>query len=169
MAGKHRGMRDVFGDHGLSQTVGSDQDEIAALLDEVQSQSALDNIAIDFLRPVPIKVGHDFETSDAGALEPACQRALAAVMTFHTNDFFQDQVWRPLRFDGPGEEVIDGFGGGFQAQGAKLSAKIILRILRGHRRSPGCGVERGCSLNRIGTGQHGEGPAALRTAIVFGE
>src|ERR1051326_1368059 len=120
-------MSDILRDHGFSQTVGSDQNQIAGFLKEVQREGALDNVAVDFLGPVPVKVRHDSEASDPGTLQAASEGALTAIVAFHTDKLFQDHMWRPLGFGGARHEVVDGFGCRLQSELAKLLSQVILR------------------------------------------
>src|SRR5262245_45810857 len=57
----------ILGDHGFPQTVCAEQNYISAFAHEVQTQSAFDQIAIDFLWPVPVEVGHRFKAADPGS------------------------------------------------------------------------------------------------------
>src|SRR5262245_44146301 len=64
--GGNGGRSDILGDHCFPQTVCAEQNYIAAFAHEVQTQSAFDQIAIDFLWPVPVEVGDRFEAADPG-------------------------------------------------------------------------------------------------------
>jgi hypothetical protein len=106
-------MRDVFSDHGFAQAVGADENQVATLADKVERERAVDQIAIDLLGPVPIEVGNDFESADTRELKTALKAAVMAVIGFHTNEFLQDHMGRPLRFGGARQKVVNGFGSGF--------------------------------------------------------
>jgi len=61
---QHGGMADVLGDHGLAQAIGTDQNQVTSLGEEVQGQCPFDHIAFDFLGPRPVEVGHGLELLD---------------------------------------------------------------------------------------------------------
>ena len=60
-----RFVSDVLRDHGLAQALRCDQDNVAILLKEVESQSGLDGVAIDLAGPGPVEVGDSLEASDS--------------------------------------------------------------------------------------------------------
>src|SRR5207247_2321740 len=68
-AGEHGGGGDTLGDHGLAQSVGAAQDEVAALGEEVQGEGGFDQGAVEFLGLVPFEVSHGFEAAETGLSE----------------------------------------------------------------------------------------------------
>jgi hypothetical protein len=66
MAGQHRGVTDILRDHRFAQAVAAHQDQVAAFLEKVQSQGAIEDVAFDFRRPGPIEVGQGLEALDPG-------------------------------------------------------------------------------------------------------
>src|SRR5262249_43048086 len=68
-------MGDVPGNHGLAETVGPDEDQIAAFADKVEGEGALDHVPLDLCGPVPIEIGHGLESAQLGALKPALEAA----------------------------------------------------------------------------------------------
>jgi len=100
-------MSDVFGDHRFPEPIATKHDEIAALLDKIQCESALDNVAIYFLRPVPIEVGHRFEVSNAGESQTILQTQAGAFLAFHSMNFFKKHARRPAGFGGASNKIIE--------------------------------------------------------------
>lgn len=64
VAGQHRTVGDVFGDHGLAQPIGAQKEQITPLGDELQGEGRFKEAAVDLLRPVPVEVRHDFEAAE---------------------------------------------------------------------------------------------------------
>jgi len=60
-----RRVGDVFGDHCFAQAIGADQNQVTRFDDEIQSQGALDQFAINLPGPVPIEVKDRFEAADS--------------------------------------------------------------------------------------------------------
>lgn len=139
---------------------------LRASLMKSRVRGPLNDVAVDLLRPVPVEVGDHFEAADARALQAWRQRALAAVMPFDANQFFQEQVCRPLSFGSASQKVVDGFSGCLEAEEAQLRSKITVRVLRVHRRSPDWSVERGCRPDRVASELHAASAAAWTSASV---
>jgi hypothetical protein len=51
-------VADVLSNHGLAQSVGAHQDEIAGFAKEVQRQGTLDDITFDLRGPGPFEVSY---------------------------------------------------------------------------------------------------------------
>ncbi len=62
-------MQQVLGDHGFADTVGADQDDVGGLLEEVQGEQLIEELAIDFFGPGVIEVGDGFELEEARVAE----------------------------------------------------------------------------------------------------
>ena len=58
VARQHRLVADVLGNHGLAQTVGADQDQVAGFGEEVLRQSPFNDVAFDLGGPGPVEVSH---------------------------------------------------------------------------------------------------------------
>ena len=56
MSCKYGGIGDIFCDHGFYQTVSADENEISGFLYEVERKGLRNDVAINFARPVPVKV-----------------------------------------------------------------------------------------------------------------
>ncbi len=65
VAGGDGGVGDVLGKECFTEAIGSDQNEIARLGDEIESQSAFDQIAVDFGGPAPVEIGERLKAADA--------------------------------------------------------------------------------------------------------
>ena len=78
VARQHRCVADVLGNHRFAQTVATDQDQVAGFGEEVQGESAFDNVALDLGGPGPIEVGHGLKLLDLGDAEPPLQAAVRA-------------------------------------------------------------------------------------------
>ncbi len=57
MAFEDGAVGDIGGDGGLADAVGSDQDEVGVLLEEVEAHEVLDGHAVAAPWPVPVEVG----------------------------------------------------------------------------------------------------------------
>src|SRR5207249_564883 len=126
VAGEHGGVGDILGDHGLAQSVGAAQDEVAALAEEVQGEGAFDQGAVDFLGPVPFEVSHGFEAAETGLSEAAFEAAAGEIGGLGAGDFFQQLVGAPALGGRPGQEIIQALGGDEQAQIFQLRGQVIL-------------------------------------------
>ena len=73
-------VSDVLRDHGLAQALRSDQDDVAAFFEEVQSEGGLDGLAVDLLGPGPVEVGHGLEATDPAAGQASFEAASGAVV-----------------------------------------------------------------------------------------
>ena len=89
---------------------------------------ALDGIAVDLLRPVPVEVGHRLEAADAGALQAAGEAAAGALGGLGAGDLLEKSARGPAGLGGAGEEIVERFGGGVQAEVDELARQIIRRI-----------------------------------------
>jgi hypothetical protein len=54
-------MTDILRNHGLTQSIGAHQHEIAGFGQKVQSQRTFDDIAFDFGGPGPFEIGYGLE------------------------------------------------------------------------------------------------------------
>ena len=118
-------MRDIFGDHGLAQACGAAQDKVAAPGEEVEGKGALDQGAVDFLGPVPLKLGQGFEAVQLGQGEAASssrpRRAAASV----SERAISHQLARtPVPGGGAGHQVVERVGGKEQAELLQLCDQI---------------------------------------------
>ena len=107
MAGESGLVGEVLGDHGLAEAVGAEQNEVAALLDEVEGQGALDDVALDLLGPVPVEVGDGLEAADAGALEASLEAAPRTFGQLEADDLLDDLARREAALGGAGQEVLE--------------------------------------------------------------
>ena len=67
---------------------------------------ALDDGLVDFLGPVPLKVGDWLETTDMRALKAALERTARTFMDLGTREFLQDHLCRPAALGSAGDEVV---------------------------------------------------------------
>ena len=58
-------MQQVLRDHRLADAVRADEDDVGGLLEEVQGEQFLEELAIDFFGPGVIEVGDGFELERA--------------------------------------------------------------------------------------------------------
>jgi hypothetical protein len=79
VARQHRLIADVLGDHCLAQPVGTHQDQVAGLGEEVQRQRAFNDIAFDLGGPGPIEIGHGLKLLDLRKAQPPFQTAVGAI------------------------------------------------------------------------------------------
>jgi hypothetical protein len=80
--GKDGSMGEILGDHGLAQSSGGDEHDVAYPLEEVEREQGLDQRAIDLGGPIPIEVGHRLEFLQARARHSTLQAAASAVLLF---------------------------------------------------------------------------------------
>ena len=73
---------DVLGQGRLADAVGTDDDDIGGLLEEVERHQRLDGGAVAALGPVPVEVAQRLEAADMGGLQPTLQAAAGALLLF---------------------------------------------------------------------------------------
>jgi len=56
VAGKSSDISDVLCDHSLSEAVSADKNEVSGFLNEVESKSLRNDVAINFTWPIPVEV-----------------------------------------------------------------------------------------------------------------
>ena len=116
MAGEHRLVRDVLGDHRLAEALGGDEDEVAAGGEEVEAQGGLDGGAVDARGPGPVEVGHRGEAAEATAQEAAFEAAAGAFLLFDLDEVFEELRRAPAALGGEGDEVVEVRGGVMQPE-----------------------------------------------------
>jgi hypothetical protein len=60
---------EILGEHGLSETVRGDDDDVFALREEIEGQDAFDRRPMDVRGPLPFEIGHRFEAAEARVLQ----------------------------------------------------------------------------------------------------
>src|SRR5439155_26854371 len=78
--GEHGLVADVLRDHGLAEALVGDEDDVAGLGEEVETEGRLDGVAIEAFRPRPVEVRHRLEAAEAGPGEAALEPATGAVL-----------------------------------------------------------------------------------------
>jgi len=109
-------MSDVFEEHCFSDAVGSEQDEVASLTQEVEGDGGLDESTIDFLGPVPVEVCDGLESSELGAIEPTFEASARFVVGLDSGELLEDLDRGELFLSCSGEKVIEIFGEMSQAE-----------------------------------------------------
>ena len=125
MTRQHRLVADVLGNHGLAQTVGADQDQVAGFGEKVQRQRPFNDVAFDLGGPGPVVVGHGLKLLDLGEAQPPFQTAVGAFGGFGLRQMFQNLARRPALFGGPRQKVVYSAGHGVQADLFQLRRQAI--------------------------------------------
>src|SRR5262245_56160021 len=123
-AGQDGLMSDVSGDHRLAQSVVADEGEIATFPDEVEGERALDEIALDLLRPVPVEIHHRLEAPDAGSVKSAFLAAPALVDLLEARDLLQNLHGREAALGGARQKVVAGLPDGVQADLQEATGEV---------------------------------------------
>ncbi len=126
VAGMDCGMSDIFREHGFPQPVGSHENEIPRLGNEVERQGAFDGRAVDFGGPIPIR------KSAIGLKRPKCvnqgedvagengsERSRISVRASSS----QQELRGPTGFGGAGNQVVKSRGGGLQGRVGSIGCK----------------------------------------------
>src|SRR5450432_3934116 len=121
-SGEDRAVRDILGDHRLSESPGGDEDDVAGALEEVERGDRFDQGAVDGRGPVPVEVGEGFELLEARARAATFQTTTGTVLLFEIGDVLEDFGGSPSFLGGESDEVIDRIAGGEDSEGAKASA-----------------------------------------------
>jgi len=111
VAGEHRLVRDVAGDHGLAQALRCDENDVARAVEEFEAERGLDGVAVDVLRPVPFVVGHRFEAADAAASKAPFEAALRAVLRLALGEELEDLDGAAALLGRGSHEVVEVGGG----------------------------------------------------------
>jgi len=80
MALDERLMCDVAGEGRFTHPVGTDQDDVGGVLEEVERHQGFEGRAIGAFGPLPIEVAGRFEAADVCGAEPTLQAAAAALL-----------------------------------------------------------------------------------------
>ena len=93
-------MTDVLGNHCLAQAVAANQYQVAGFREEIQRESALDNVTFDLSGPSPIEVGDGLETLNPREAQTALKASPGAFGHLCLNHLLQYLVRRPASFGG---------------------------------------------------------------------
>ena len=80
---------DVLGEHGLAESLGSDEDDVLAAGEEVEGEDAFEGRSVEGGRPVPVPVGEGLEATQSGAGESALDAAALSVFELGGDDVFE--------------------------------------------------------------------------------
>ncbi len=80
---QHRLVQQVLGDHGLAQSIGTDDDDVGCLFEEGEGEQLLQQRTIDLLGPGVIEVGQRLESTQAGVV---CASLGTALLTLAVLD-----------------------------------------------------------------------------------
>src|SRR5208283_4244014 len=75
-------VSDVLRQGRLADAVGTDDDDIGGLLEEVERHQRLDGGSVAALGPVPVEVAQRLEAADMSGLQPPFQAAAGALLLF---------------------------------------------------------------------------------------
>ena len=114
-------MSDVFEEHGFAESVGAEDEEVSALSDELETECGLDESAVDFLGPVPIKIGEGLEPADLGALEPAFEASAGFVVGLDAGEKLELLQGGESVLGGASEEVVEIIGESPESESEKLA------------------------------------------------
>jgi hypothetical protein len=64
LAGEHRAVREVLGDHRLAHALRRHEHDVLGTLEEAERHHALDRRSVDLLGPTPVEVRHRLETPE---------------------------------------------------------------------------------------------------------
>ena len=106
MAGEDGLVRQILGDHRFSYAVGTKEDDVASLANEIQCEGAFDQFPIDFLGPIPIEINKRLEAFKTCAFQPAGKTSLGAILKLDPSQFFEHYARRPAVFGCPRDEVV---------------------------------------------------------------
>jgi hypothetical protein len=105
---------DVLQDHGLADAVGADEHGVVAGGDEAGSEEVVDGLAVDFLGPGSVEVGHGLEGGYAGVFDAAFKAALVALALLDGEHLAQPRLvgeLLPAREEAEEAEALEaGFG-----------------------------------------------------------
>jgi len=75
--------------HGLAESLGRHENDVARVFDEVEAQRRLDERAIDLGGPVPVEVRHGLEALESAAFEATVETATAAILLLEGEDVLE--------------------------------------------------------------------------------
>ncbi len=124
VAFEHGLVREILGDHRLSQALRGGEHDVAPLGEVVAAESAVDELAVDLRRPRPIEVGHRLEATEVAVREATVQTAPDAVLLVDVHDALQELRRTPALLRGLGDEVVEPFAGGAETEITKPLRQI---------------------------------------------
>ena len=132
--GQHRLVAQVARAHRLAHAIGSDQHDVAGVLEERQRHQLLDDGAIALRGPCPVEVGQGLEGSDVCGAQPPLQTSAVPLSRFPAQ-----QLGDPARLLGVAHQLGPAAEQAMQAQLAGLLAQALFVYLRvGQRRHINC-------------------------------
>ena len=85
---EHGMVEEVLHQHGLADSVRTDEDDVGGVVDEGEGEELLDEEAVDAFGPGPVEVGDGFEGADAGVGQATFEGAALAFAVFDVDDAF---------------------------------------------------------------------------------
>jgi hypothetical protein len=110
----------MFGDHGLPQALGRQQNHVLALGHTLEGQDAFDAGAMDLFGPGPLKVGHRLKPADPGLFQPPFDALPGAGVEFAPSHGVEEGHRTPALLRGPRHEIVEIGRGLREAQLAEL-------------------------------------------------
>jgi hypothetical protein len=77
---------EVLGDHGLADSVGTNDDDVVELVDEREVEEALHLATVDLRRVLPVEVGDRLEGADLGGLDTVFLAAASSLDRFELDE-----------------------------------------------------------------------------------
>jgi hypothetical protein len=84
---------DVFGDHRFAEAVGAEQEKVASFGNELQGEGGFNEVAVDFLGPVPVEVGDGLEAAEVSVAQAPFDAAPGAVLKLLSGELIEKSSW----------------------------------------------------------------------------
>jgi|GEM_PF-5820151 len=75
-------MQEVFGQHGFSQAVGANQDDVGGLLDEAQCEQLIQQLPIQLSRPGVVEVSQVLEGAQVSVIQAPLEASFLPLRFF---------------------------------------------------------------------------------------
>lgn len=124
MALEQRLVAEVLGQGGLAHARGAAQQDVVAAAQESQRQELVVQGAVEFLEVRPVQVRQRCEAAQGGQAGAALQVAVVAAGLLQGNQLLQDLQGGLAAPGGLCKEVLQGFWGQGEAQGAERLAQL---------------------------------------------
>ena len=105
---------DVAGERRLADAVGTDQDDVGGVGEEVERHQRLDSGAVATLGPGPVEVGERLEAADMGGAQPALEAAACALLLLPVDQGLDPVGGAGLGPMGDHAAQVEGLGAGLQ-------------------------------------------------------
>jgi len=146
-----RVVDDVPRDHRLAESLGGDEDDVVAAVDEVELEGGFDVGAVDLRGPVPVEVRHGSEGAEAASGQAPLEAAAGALLRLEMSHVLEELAGAEALLGRVGDDVVEVLGAVVEAEALERSRERLSHgYLPGFRRRRRLGRAGHTSRGRVG-------------------